>query len=90
MKKSQTPLSYEVYQWPEFRAFCKRLGLAWELGTLDLNIDMPFDGVVKIRQSYHGNEDGQAYEERRSLETTTQHDLIATRRLACPAVEEHL
>lgn len=47
---------YEVYHWPEFIAFAKRLGVPWELPTIDLNIFIPVDGFVKITQEFDADE----------------------------------
>jgi very-short-patch-repair endonuclease len=35
----QEPLAsdgYEVYRWPEFRAFCDRAGILWDLRTISM------------------------------------------------------
>jgi hypothetical protein len=50
------PLGFDVYHWPEFVAFARRLGLLWELGTYDTTITIPAEGTVKIEQSYRGND----------------------------------
>ncbi len=34
---------YSVYSWPEFRAFCDRLGVLWDLRTIDITISSTAD-----------------------------------------------
>ena len=46
----------EVYNWPEFIAFAKRLGIPWELPTVDITITLPLDGLVRIAHDYTGKE----------------------------------
>lgn len=45
-------LSNEVYTSPEFKAFCERFGIAWELRTRDMTIFLPFDGAMTVTQEY--------------------------------------
>ena len=47
---------YEVYNWPEFKALAKRLGIVWELPTSRVQIDIPVDGPVEITQTYRHRE----------------------------------
>ena len=58
---SSPMLGQDLYHSPEFKALCKLLGIAWELPTIDMVIDIPCDGVVKITQSYHGRSDMKEY-----------------------------
>lgn len=54
-RRETAPASgYDVYRWPEFRAFCKRLGIPWELPTYDIVITIPHEGMVRIDHSYQG------------------------------------
>lgn len=48
----------EVYRWPEFQAFCDRLGVLWDLLTVDLTIMIPSYGPVKVIQSHHTVDNG--------------------------------
>ncbi len=41
-----------VYGWPEFRAFCERLGILYDAITCDLVIEMYARGPVNIIQRY--------------------------------------
>ncbi len=52
--QNHTHMSYDVYHWPEFQAFCRRLGVAYDLPTLDLTITMRFDETVEIAHKYRG------------------------------------
>lgn len=54
--KSSYPSGREVYHWPEFQAFAKRLGIDWNLPTVDLCIFIPLDGNVKVVHEYLGDE----------------------------------
>jgi uncharacterized protein (DUF302 family) len=47
---------YELYHWPEFQAFAKRLGIPLELGTIDIAIFIPCDGRVKVIHEYQADE----------------------------------
>jgi hypothetical protein len=46
--------SFDVYQMPEFKALCDRLGIAWNFLTLGLTIELgpDPDDLVRITQSY--------------------------------------
>ncbi len=46
----------EVYHWPEFVAFAKRLGIEWELPTTTLTITLPLGDLVRIAHDYQGRE----------------------------------
>lgn len=46
----------DVYHWPEFKAFAKRLGIAHELPTLNITITIPVDGVVVVAHDYQGED----------------------------------
>jgi len=43
---------YEVYHWPEFRALCHRLGIAYGLGTRTLTIRLAEGEAVTVTQEY--------------------------------------
>lgn len=45
---------FDVWQWPEWIAFAKRLGIAMELPTTGIMIHMPIQGVIKITHDYIG------------------------------------
>jgi hypothetical protein len=55
MNYSRPPLGYEVYNWPEFIALCKRLGVQWPLKTKNIAIFVPENEPVRIIQDYHGD-----------------------------------
>lgn len=44
--------SHEVYRSDEFKAFCQRFGIAWELGTTELVIYIPNEGTLEVLQNY--------------------------------------
>jgi hypothetical protein len=48
------PTGYEVYHWPEFRAFAKRLGILWSVYTNEISLRLNVDEPVEINQSYRG------------------------------------
>jgi hypothetical protein len=45
-----------VYHWPEFRALCARLGVAWELPTETLTLCLRRGGTVHVSQTYLGRD----------------------------------
>ena len=47
---SKEVFSYDVWQWPEFQAFAKRLGVNLEAKTTDLTIWLDFDGLARFTQ----------------------------------------
>ena len=47
---------YEVYQWPEFEAFCERAGIAWDLPTKTLKIEMSEGEILAVTQTYMGQD----------------------------------
>lgn len=71
--KDANPISgYEVYRSPEFKAFCKRFGVAWGLKTKALTIRLTED-LMTVTQEYVGEE---ARPGQRSpfIDTTTAHN----------------
>ena len=56
MVAKKFPTSAEVLAWPEFKALCERLGVAHELPTTLLTIQLEMDEAVKIQQIYLGEE----------------------------------
>jgi hypothetical protein len=52
------PLGRDVYHWPEFRAFCRRLGLVWEIYTTGLVIRLDSESHVEIEHYYRGGDQG--------------------------------
>ena len=50
------PESTEVYHWPEFKAFAKRLGIAYKKLTTKLTITLDCDCLVRVAHDYHGEE----------------------------------
>lgn len=62
-------LSYDVYHWPEFKAFAERLGLQYYLPSRSVRISMPFDGEVTIDHEYLAMEPEEGI-----ADTTTQHN----------------
>lgn len=57
-ESSRVTDGYQVYQWPEFRAFAKRLGFAWDLYTVDATIIVKEGEMVRIVQNYAGRDLG--------------------------------
>lgn len=49
-------LSEVVYGWPEFRDLCRRLGIAYELGTYSLEIRMHAGEMIRINHIYRGSD----------------------------------
>lgn len=47
---------YEVFHWPEFRAFARRLGLVWDLYTQEIMFTLKEGELVIIKQNYVANE----------------------------------
>lgn len=44
----------DVYGWPEFRAFARRLGFLWDHLTVDVAIFIPPYGPVQVTHKYQG------------------------------------
>jgi hypothetical protein len=44
--------SIDVYRWPEWKAFAKRLGIAEELSTVSLTIELCVGDTVVVTQKY--------------------------------------
>lgn len=42
------------YHWPEFRAFCQRAGIAWDLRTISMSIHIEEGFMMRIEQKYAG------------------------------------
>lgn len=54
---------FECYSSPEFKAFCRYLGIAWDLRTESMTIHIPGEGeLVRVEQKYLASvaEPGQA------------------------------
>lgn len=52
MDRTKPITGYEMYRWPEFKALCARLGIAWDLPTGDMVITIPQDGMVMVQHEY--------------------------------------
>lgn len=50
---------YSVYSWPEFKAFCKRAGILWDVGTRTLTITLQEDALLVVQQEYIGRDMGE-------------------------------
>lgn len=50
--KGQVAQTYEVYSSKEFRAFCEKFGIAYDLGTVNITIHLPLDGLMSVVQEY--------------------------------------
>lgn len=61
----------EVYQWPEFKALCARLGIPLELRTTHMAIEITHDDVVRVRHEYQGQ---QVPDVPQVVDTTTLHN----------------
>ena len=51
---------YEVYQWPEFKAFCRRAGIAWDLNTVDMEFRIVEGEALVINHRYYAVDTGGA------------------------------
>jgi hypothetical protein len=47
---------YDVYSWPEFQAFAKRLGVLWDLRTISIRILLDANERVEVEQVYAGSD----------------------------------
>lgn len=56
MSMRDNATGWEVWQWPEFTAFAKRLGVELDLPTRSLTIHIPYDGITEITQGYIGRD----------------------------------
>lgn len=65
------PIGYEVWQWPEFRAFAERLGieLGEQLPTTGVAISIAYDKVVEVTHIYLAQD-----REHKPAETTNFHN----------------
>lgn len=53
--QSRSIPSWEVYQWPEFRALCERLGVPWGLATLDFKLILLMGEFVVVEHEYRAS-----------------------------------
>lgn len=60
MAKIDVPTGSEIWRWPEFQAFAKRLGVEPSLPTTRLIIDIGLSEAVKITQTYMADVNRQA------------------------------
>lgn len=60
----------DVYQSPEFQAFCKRFGIAHELQTMDMVLTITFKEGLVVTQTYRATEGPRPV----TMETTTLHN----------------
>jgi hypothetical protein len=49
------PFGKELWNWPEFKAFAKRLGIP-DVPTTELRLRIPMLEVVEIEQEYRGQD----------------------------------
>jgi hypothetical protein len=57
----ESPGAYDghgVYSWPEFIAFCRRLGVMWDLNTVAIEFRIAEGERVVIKQEYAGADRG--------------------------------
>jgi len=54
LRHDRKAFGHEVYRWPEFVAFAKRLGFMYDHLTVDVVITIPADGCVDIQHHYRG------------------------------------
>lgn len=52
----KTTDGWEVYHWPEFKALCERLGIAWGLPATSITIQLKYGSSPKITQEYLGRD----------------------------------
>lgn len=62
--------SFEVFRWPEFLAFAKRLGIPLELPITDLGIVLRMDESVKVDLGFRSMD----LENQPPVETTSLHN----------------
>lgn len=63
------PTGWDVWRWPEFQAFARRLGIPLDRPTVDLNIYLPLEEAVTITEEYRGD---QLFNARRRKGTQSQ------------------
>ncbi len=61
---------YSVYRWPEFRAFCKRAGILWDLRTVSITIRIAEGELLVVDHQYAASDD-QRPAQPESIDTTT-------------------
>lgn len=54
--ETRSVTGYEVYNWPEFEAFARRLGFKYDLATRDVTIRLTVDEFVVIEHNYQARE----------------------------------
>jgi hypothetical protein len=47
---------YALYSWPEFQAFCRRLGVLWDLRTVKITLHLGEGEAVRVVQEYMGSD----------------------------------
>ncbi len=50
----ETPDGYDVFHWPEFQALAKRLMIDVGAPVININLDIPLEGPVRITSETHG------------------------------------
>lgn len=46
---------YAIYHWPEFRAFCDRAGILWDLRTISITFTIEEGASLVVDQRYVGS-----------------------------------
>lgn len=49
---------YAVYRWPEFREFCRRAGIRWDLDTIEMTIRIARGEMMVVDHKYRARDDG--------------------------------
>lgn len=47
---------YEVYSWPEFKAFCDRAGILYDLRTISISFKIEIGARLEINHVYAGSD----------------------------------
>lgn len=47
---------YQVYLWPEFRAFCDRAGILWDLWTISMTFTIEEGSRLVVNHTYAGSD----------------------------------
>lgn len=42
----------EVYRWSEFKLFCERAGIPWDIGTKKITIELEVGCIMVVHQTY--------------------------------------
>jgi hypothetical protein len=69
--KAELVQGYDVYSSDEFKAFCKRFNIPYELGTKSIKIEIPCEGLMTVTHEYYTKHP----EHKEVIDTTTTHNV---------------